>query len=266
MGVGAGVAASGTLVPLLLQQGLTQTWFGLGALSLVLTIVAWTGWPGDAVPVAAPSKHPHAPKRAGLRALYVEYALNAAGWVPHMVFLVDFVARGLGQGVQIGSAYWVVFGLGATVGPVLAGHLADRAGFAAAIRAAFLIEAGAVAIPALALSEGWLVVSSFIVGAFVTGTVPLVLGRIGELLPHHPAQQKSAWSVATTAFALCQAAAAYALSFIFARTDGDYRLLFLIGAAAMVVALAIDLVAALAITRDARAEEVAEAAAQRCAP
>lgn len=40
-GVGLGVAASGTLVPLLLQQGLKQSWYGLGllsALSALLTI------------------------------------------------------------------------------------------------------------------------------------------------------------------------------------------------------------------------------------
>src|SRR6185437_12794065 len=47
MGVGAGIAASGTLVPLLLQEGLRETWLGLGALSLLLTIVAWGGWPAE---------------------------------------------------------------------------------------------------------------------------------------------------------------------------------------------------------------------------
>ena len=41
------LVASGTLVPLLLRQGLTQTWCGLGALSLFLTIIAWAGWPGN---------------------------------------------------------------------------------------------------------------------------------------------------------------------------------------------------------------------------
>lgn len=249
MGVGAGVAASGTLIPLLLRQGLQQTWFGLGALSLVLTIVAWAGWPSDSAPAATAPEARHAPKQRTLWALYAEYGLNAAGWVPHMIFLVDFVARGLGEGVEVGSEYWVLFGIGATVGPVLAGHLADRAGFGAALRFAFLLEAVAVAIPAFGLGQAWLIVSSVVVGAFVTGTVPLVLGRIGELLPHHPAQQKSAWSVATACFALCQAAAAYALSFVFAQTGGNYRLLFFIGAAAMVVALAIDLISAVAAGR-----------------
>jgi predicted MFS family arabinose efflux permease len=175
--------------------------------------------------------------------LYVEYGLNAFGWVPHMIFLVDFVARGQGQGVQVGAEYWVLFGLSATAGPIVMGHLADRAGFGAALRLAFLLEAAAVAIPALGPGQGWLIVSTAVVGAFVTGTVPLMLGRINELLLHHPSQQKTAWSMATVVFALFQAAAAYGLSFVFARSEGNYAPLFVIGAVAMVLALAIDLVA-----------------------
>src|SRR6185312_3159211 len=50
MGIGVGVIASGTLVPLLLQQGLRQTWIGLGAISFVLTLVAWAGWPRETTP------------------------------------------------------------------------------------------------------------------------------------------------------------------------------------------------------------------------
>ncbi|MGY5804735.1 YbfB/YjiJ family MFS transporter [Rhizobium sp. LEGMi12c] len=248
MGIGSGVALSGTLVPLLLQQGLRETWLGLGVLSLLLTFIAWGGWPHDVAGHSTPTQHAtHVPKRWTLRALYIEYALNAAGWVPHMIFLVDFVARGLGQGLQVGAEYWVLFGLGATIGPILAGHLADRTGFAAALRFAFLLEAVAVAISAFGLGQAWLIASSVIVGAFVTGTVPLMLGRIAELLPHHPAQQKVAWSLATVFFALFQAAAAYGLSFIFAQTGGNYYLLFFIGAGAMVLALAIDLSVAMFI-------------------
>ena len=85
--------------------------------------------------------------------------------------------------------------------------------------------------------------SSIIVGGFVTGTVPLVLGRIHELLPHHPTEQKAAWSVATVAFALFQAAAAYRDSLSCSRTVvATLQLLFVIGAAAMTLALAIDLI------------------------
>ncbi|WP_267548922.1 YbfB/YjiJ family MFS transporter [Rhizobium rhizogenes] len=244
MGIGAGIALSGTLVPLLLQQGLRDTWLGLGALSLLLTVIAWAGWPQESETSPVPQHSTHVPARGTLRALYVEYALNAAGWVPHMIFLVDFVARGMGKGLQVGAEYWVLFGIGATLGPILAGHLADRTGFGAAMRFAFLLEAVAVAIPAFGLGQAWLIASSLLVGAFVTGTVPLMLGRIAELLPHHPAQQKAAWSVATVFFALFQAAAAYGLSYAFARSGGNYQLLFFIGTAAMVLALAIDLAAA----------------------
>jgi fatty acid desaturase len=87
--------------------------------------------------------------------------------------------------------------------------------------------------------------SSVIVGAFVTGTVPLVLGRIQEILPRHPAQQSSAWQTATVGFALFQAVAAYGLSFLFSYSGGNYSLLFLIGTAAMLMAFVIDAVAAL---------------------
>jgi MFS family permease len=241
-GVGLGIAASGTLVPLLLRQGLTEAWCGLGAVSLILTIVAWAGWPAgspaaQAVPPAH-SQHPRPNRR--LQALYVEYALNAAGLVPHMLFLVDFVARGLGQGVDSGAQYWVLFGLGAVVGPVLSGHLADRTGFGPALRLAFCVEAVAVLLPALGTGTAGLIVSSLVMGALTPGIVPLVLGRAHELLPHDPAAQKAAWSTATISFALLQAAAAYGLTFVFTQT-GDYRLLFVLGAAAFVLTLGIDL-------------------------
>jgi predicted MFS family arabinose efflux permease len=240
MGVGAGVVTSGTLSPLLLQLGVSAAWFGLGALSFLLLVVGWSGWP-SATPATASARQLPPPRLPVLRSLYVMYALNAVGWLPHMIFLVDFVARSMGKGVQVGSELWVVFGIAATIGPLAAGRLADRIGFGATLRLAFLLEAGAVAIPAFGLGWVWLILSSVIVGSFLTGTVPLVLGRISELLPHHVEQQKAAWSFATVSFALMQAAVAYGLSFVFARNGGDYRPLFLIGSAAMVAALALDL-------------------------
>lgn len=243
MGVGAGVAASGTVVPFLLHFGVQAAWIGLGLLSLVLTIVAWRGWPDGPTPALAPPEgHVHPPRLGALRALYVEYALNAGGWVPHMIFLVDFIARGLGQGVKVGAEFWVAFGLSATVGPLLSGHVADRIGFKSALRLAYALQIFAIALLACGVtSRPWLLLSSVIIGVFVTGTVTLVLGRIHELLPHHPAEQKATWSVATVAYALCQAAAAYGFSFIFAHSGGNYRILFVIGTVAMTLSLLIDI-------------------------
>jgi predicted MFS family arabinose efflux permease len=239
MGVGLGIAVSGTLVPLLLGAGLAATWLGLGLLALLLTVFAWKGWPE-----AAPPPPASPPRRgAALRVLYVTYALGAVGLVPHMVFLVDFVARGLGKGIAAGAVQWVLFGLGAVMGPLVTGALADRIGFAAALRLMLLLETGAVALPLLD-APGALVVSSVLVGGFVPGIVPLALGRVTELLPRDAAAQGAAWSRATTGFALGQAAAAYGFSFLFAQ-GGGYGPLFGLGAAALLLALALDLIAAL---------------------
>jgi predicted MFS family arabinose efflux permease len=246
MGVGVGTVVSGTLIPFLLKIGLEETWLSLGALSLVLTAIAWSGWPAGPPPSVPAEEQTHAQQTSALKALYIEYGLNAVAWVPHMIFLVDFIARGLNRGVEVGAEFWVAFGISATFGPIFAGHVADRIGFGPALRAAFLLQIAALAIPAFNLTTApLLLLSSMIVGGFLTGTVTLVLGRIHELLPHRPAEQKAAWSVATATFALFQAAAAYGLSFVFARTGGDYQLLFVIGTAAMALAFAIDVASSL---------------------
>ncbi|MFK3971363.1 YbfB/YjiJ family MFS transporter [Pseudomonas sp. NPDC087358] len=249
MGVGVGVAASGTLVPLLLQLGLRQTWIGLGLISLLFTAIAWGGWPGQVKTQGNATGRKRQPANIRLRALYIEYALNAVGWVPHMIFLVAFVARGMGQGVDVGSQYWVLFGIGATLGPLLAGVLADKVGFGPALRLSLILDAVSVSIPALGVSTPWLMASSVVVGAFVTGTVPLVLGRVHELLAHHPAQQGSAWRTATVGFALTQAVGAYGLSYLFSSSDSNYAMLFLIGAGAIALALLVNLVATVLKTR-----------------
>ena len=251
-GVGLGIAASGMLVPLLLRSGLVAAWCGLGAVALVLTVMTWGAWPAARPPAPAhrPAGHASPGRRnAPLTALYVEYALNAAGLVPHMVFLVDFVARGLGRGVDAGGGYWVLFGLGALVGPVLAGRFADRTGFGRALRAALLVQSAAVTLLALTTGAAALIVSSVVIGALVPGVVPLVLGRIHDLIPDHdPGQRARAWSLATTAFALGQAGGAYGLSFLYART-GSYTLLFGLGGAVLALALLIDLALAVRAAR-----------------
>jgi predicted MFS family arabinose efflux permease len=252
-GVGLGIAASGTLVPLLLGYGLAVTWCGLGVLSLALTLGAWGGWPADpagtspARPSPSDVRPPAGPARWALWAVCVAYGLNAAGLVPHMVFLVDFIARGLALGLAVGAWYWVLFGAGALAGPLLAGALADRIGFAAALRAALAAQAAAVALPALSTGTAALTVSALVTGAFVPGVVPLVLGRVQQLAGPDGAAQRAAWSYATTAFAVGQAAAAYGFSYLFARTGG-YGPLFTLGAAALLAALALEIVG----TRGAR--------------
>ena len=105
----------------------------------------------------------------------------------------------------------------------------------------FLIEAVAILLPSVSTAPVSLIVSSIIVGGFTPGIVPLVLGRVHELLPDRAEERRAAWSHATTSFALFQAAAAYGFSWLFAHNGGDYLPLFAIGGAATLLALAIDL-------------------------
>jgi predicted MFS family arabinose efflux permease len=244
-GVGCGIVASGVLVPALLHYGLAATWLGLGAFSLVLTAIAWGGWPASAPLEAAETaeqKTAASPRSRALTALYVQYGLNAIGLVPHMIFLADYVARGLGQGRATGAEYWVLLGIGAMAGPILSGFASDRIGVKPALRAAFLLQTAAVGVLAITSAGAALAISSLIAGAFIPGISALTLGRVRELTAGDHRHQKSAWSVCTIVWAIGQAAAAYGFSYIFATTGGGYSLLFALGAAAIALAFLIEIV------------------------
>lgn len=244
-GVGSGMILSGTLVPALVSFGPAITWCVLGLLSLIATAWAWNSWPTETPVQGAPSATNGTSRLATFRhpqlvTVYVIYGLVAVGLVPHMVFLVDFIARGLSRGLDVGGSYWIVFGVGALLGPVIAGRLADSIGFANALRCALAFQIVCVALPVFNTTTAALIVSSLFVGGAVSGTVPLALGRTQEIITD-PRDRKTAWSVATIVFALGQASAGYLFSYIFAATDGDYSLLFTFGSAAMGLALIVAL-------------------------
>lgn len=240
VGVGVGIALSGTLVPLLLLGGLTQAWLGLALLSALATLAGWGGWP---LPTRSRTPFARRPAQDGparsLWVVYVLYALNAFAFAAHMVFLVAFVARGLGQGLEAGTRYWVLYGCGSIAGPVLAGRLADRTGFRRTASLIFLVELLATGMLALNTSAVVLAASSLAAGACTIGLVPIILGRTRELLRDHPSAQGGAWRTATTSFAVLQAAGAYLMAFLLERT-GDYHLLFALAAGAVGLAMILD--------------------------
>lgn len=240
LGIGLGIAASGTLVPPLLSLGLQQTWFGLGLVAVILTAASWFAWPTSAVHEAAAPTGPAAPTPSGVYLLFAQYAFMAAGLVPAMVFLVDYVARGLGDGAHVGAMIWVMYGLGAIVGPVTYGFLADKLGARWSIRLVLVVQAIAVAMLPVAGSFTALAVLAVILGSFPPGIVPLALARVHELLPNHH-QQQLAWSRATVSFATFQALSGFAYSALFNSSGGQHALLFVIAALAIVIALLLEL-------------------------
>nr|WP_232512274.1 YbfB/YjiJ family MFS transporter [Novosphingobium sp. PP1Y] len=234
LGVSLGIVLSGTVVPCLLRLGLTPTWLGLAIISALLTVAGWNGWvePSGKVPASAAITPQPLPVRQ-LRLLYLAYGLNAFALVPHMLFLVDYVSRGLGRGLESGTHFWVIFGLGSLAGPLIAGRTADRNGYRSTLLSMLVIEAVAIGLPAFLSASVALAISSFVTGACTIGIVPVVLGRTREILRHYPEAQTAAWRSATTSFALLQAAGAYLFSFLLDWSGGDYRLIFAIGSAAM---------------------------------
>jgi hypothetical protein len=127
------------------------------------------------------------------------------------------------------------------------------------LRLAFVLQAACVALPLMSVSTEALAVSSLVVGAFVPGSVAITIGRMRELVPGDPIRQASAWGRCTAAFAIGQAVAAYGFSFTFAQVENGYPVLFALAAAALVVALAIDLVVGWKAELKARGESAARA-------
>lgn len=250
IGVGLGIAGSGTLVPFLLSLGLRDAWIGLGLASLVLTAVSWFGWPSASATaaVSAVAETPHQPQpsrmNSGVYLLFGQYALMAVGLVPAMVFLVDYVTRGLGLSAHAGAVIWVMYGVGAILGPVIYGFLADRLGARTSIRVVLAVQAITVALLCTTSNFALLALLAIIIGSFPPGIVPLALGRIHELVPRHDMQQV-AWSRATVSFATFQALAGYGYSVMFNASGGHHVMLFAIAAAAIVIALLADFAAGL---------------------
>lgn len=243
LGLGLGIAASGTMVPILLRTGLSATWTGLAIVSLVLTLLTWRAWPPTAKPSRADADAVALPlrRRRALLHIYGQYGLMAIGVVPSMVFLVDYAVRGMHWSVTAGSNLWVAFGVGALAGPLCYGAAADRLGFTRTIRLALALQVFAAGLLIASNSAPSVTFAAFLLGTFPPGAVPVVLGRVNELTKGSPGGQQAAWSRATIAFALVQAVAGYVDSFLLTASGGNFGLVFAIACAAFLAALVWDL-------------------------
>lgn len=244
-GVGIGIVLAGTIIPLLVQHGLTLTWLCFAFVAMLLTLLSWNGWPQGSNQRHIKSEWVQSGRSTVWSGpvifLIISYACNAIGFVPHTVFWVDFISRGLNRGITIGTQFWVLLGFSAAAGPLLTGYLADRIGFAKSIRISLLIKAIGVLLPLISTATWSLALSSIFVGSLALGITSLASGRTSELVAND--RQKQVWSIMTIYFSLTHAATAYLLSFIFSRSH-SYFLLFEIGAVALLIGSVLDYLAA----------------------
>jgi predicted MFS family arabinose efflux permease len=240
-GVGLGVMLSGTFVAGLADAGPRTAWLVLAAVAAVLAAAAWPLWPAADAPRATGGGGGEG--RGRLLLLVLAYGCDGVGFVPHSLFVSDFVARGLGEGVAAGARTWVIFGIGAACGSLVVGLIAGRTSFRVAFVGALAIKAVAIAIPLASHAPGAIAASALVVGLLTPGMGALASGVAAEV--GGPAGYAAGWRWMTTAFALCQAAGAYGFSLLFAAT-GDYGLMFALGSALLAVGGALAAAAVLA--------------------
>lgn len=231
-GIGLGALLSATLLPLLIQYDLMWSWLTLGGLSLLAGLIC------DQALVRLPPAAPVIPATgagggspvlgAAIVLVMLAYAMDAAGFIPHTVFWVDYLAREQGQTNSAAAAQWAMFGAGAIIGPMAAGLLVSRLGWHRSLATGYLIKCLAIALPLFASGLLSNSISSFLVGALVPGLVAMTSGRLAEL--GGPAEHKRLWGYATAAFAVLQAASGYAMSGLYEML-GSYQPLFAVGSA-----------------------------------
>ena len=231
-GVGIGVLTSGTLVPMLLDHGLAAAWGGLALAGVAGVVLAIWGW--NAAPdLRRPASQPPGARMSlrPLAGLLVAHALFSLGIVPHTLYWVDYIARGLGQGITIGGLHWSLVGVFSVLGPWMAAWLALRMGAAWALVVGFLALGAGIGGPALWPVVAMLVMSSALFGA-QPGMSALMAVRARELgSPEAIPRVMRAMILANSCGAVIGGLTVPALYGL----TGSHGAVFLLGGAAMLV-------------------------------
>ncbi|MCK8516217.1 MFS transporter [Methylonatrum kenyense] len=227
-GIGVGILAAALLMPPVLRLGTGWGWALLGFSSLLLTAWSWQRWSTSRIRSAATAAG--AANAAAtpfvVWLVIAAYSVSAAGFVPHTLFWVDFVARERNYGLDLGSLQWALFAAGAIIGPFVAGFLAKRSGWFLALLLVAFCKAVIVALSAAPLGLLLISLCSLLAGALAPAMVSLTSGYVTSLVD--TAVHRRAWGWATAAFAVSQAIAAQGMALVYA-VVGSYVPLFLLG-------------------------------------
>lgn len=250
-GVGVGILLSGTLVPVLLEAGLAAAWTGLAVIGAIGVFVGFWGWRAADGSAAGASRPPPL-MTSRVRMTPVVLALIGAqtmftiGLIPHTIYWVDYLVRGMGRDIAFGGMHWALFGLGAVSGTYLWGRLADRIGHGPGLVVVFSALAVGVALPVMFANEWVFVLSSLVVGA-QPGFSAIISGRTHQLLG--AALMPRVWRWMALVSGVLKAAGGYAFVALFDFT-GSYTPVFIAGGAAMALGAVISLALGTAAARD----------------
>jgi predicted MFS family arabinose efflux permease len=239
-GVGLGILSAGSLVPLLLAISLPVAWLGLGGCAIGAAVVAIWGWRAAPAHQAAPvASNPTAGRAVGgaspwntpLRLLLLGHLCFSMAIVPHTLYWVDYIARGLGQGIGEGGFHWSIVGIASILGPWIAAWLGLLLGTGRALTVSFFALGIGIAAPILSSTTVVLLASSLLFGA-QPGLSALMAARVRDLgeADHMPRLMR--------AMILCSALGAVAAGFVlpqvYAATQ-SHVLIFALGGASMIL-------------------------------
>jgi predicted MFS family arabinose efflux permease len=239
-GLTGGILIAGAIMPLLVSTSLVRAWIALGILSLIVTVLTWRMWP------PAPPRPPVVRRQPEHARLYcMQYAFVSVGLAPQMIFLVDYIARDLDRGVDIGRQFFLLYGLGAIIGPLLYTFTAGRIGLRRTARIAIGLQCISVVCLVVGTSTPFLIAASFLGGLGVPALLAISLLRSQQITDGDPIRHRALWGVATATVAVAQAIAAFGTAFLLYQFgDGGigYPILFIVSSTSLAIAFAVDFV------------------------
>ena len=234
MGVGIGIFFSAVILPTLLIYGIAWGWVGSAVIGALATCIGFWAWHKAPILNAADIKSIRQQPRLSLdgKKLIAVQALFSIGLIPHSIYWVDYIVRGLGLSIQQGSFQWMLVGIGGLLGTVFWGHLADRIGLNISLVLVFGALASSIIAPFFSQSAGMLVFSSLVFGS-QPGSTAIVAARaqqvIGEL------SIVSLWRYMVLSIGAAQIVGGFFLVELFNKTN-SYSIVFLVGGSSMALA------------------------------
>lgn len=221
-GVGLGLLLSALFTPMIASIKVYYYWGALFLITLIFFIITYQFIPNTNFEHI---KKSYKSKRIDYF-IYLTYGINAAAFMPYILFLVNFVLLRTIPSTYFASIIWLVYAFGAFLGVIILGIAAKKTSYRSVIFLMNFVQLFAsfllLLFPDLKIT---LLLLALIMGAATPGIVPLYLGLIGELSSSDPQIQQIIWSRAVSAFALSQAIAAYMFTWLFYIIE-NYILIF----------------------------------------
>ncbi len=198
-GVGFGIACTGALTPLLdTLYGWRGGWFGLGAVSAILSMTSWKLL--AEIPPGSSSTATVTSARSGIGLLTAAYFLEGLGYIVTATFLVAIVTHTPGM-AGWGAASWITVGLSAAPSTALWQLISRRFGWRLATTAAYLLQAASLFLSKMADGPIGILLSAAAFGGTFVGITAL---SMAEGASRSGVNQSRSAIIMTAAFALGQ--------------------------------------------------------------